>query len=82
MTALNLGIDIGLLDVNLNGEGVFPVADELLRTGVPFAFITAYVSDVFPKRYQSALRIEKPVDPSMMFRTLQGLAVRALGRSP
>jgi CheY-like chemotaxis protein len=36
------GFDVALLDVNLAGEKVFPVADELRRLGVPFAFASGY----------------------------------------
>ncbi|NTF98211.1 hypothetical protein [Rhizobium rhizogenes] len=31
-----------MLDVNLRGEKVFPVPDELLRQQMPFAFTTGY----------------------------------------
>jgi CheY-like chemotaxis protein len=36
------GFDVALLDVNLAGEKVYPVADELRRIGVPFAFASGY----------------------------------------
>lgn len=35
-------IDIALLDVNLNGEMSYPVADALTQRGVPFVFSTGY----------------------------------------
>ncbi len=35
-------IDVALLDMNLNGEMVYPLADELTRKGVPFLFVTGY----------------------------------------
>lgn len=31
-----------LLDVNLEGEFVYPVAEDLARRGTPFAFVTGY----------------------------------------
>ena len=34
--------DLALLDVNLAGERVFPVADLLAGRGVPFVFVTGY----------------------------------------
>jgi len=37
-------IDIALLDVDIAGENVFPVADLLRRRGVPFAFHTGHAS--------------------------------------
>jgi CheY-like chemotaxis protein len=36
------GFDFALLDVNLAGEKVYPVADELRRLGIPFAFASGY----------------------------------------
>ena len=35
-------VDAALLDVNLSGETVYPVADILASKNVPFAFITGY----------------------------------------
>jgi CheY-like chemotaxis protein len=38
-------IDAALLDVNLHGVTAFPVADELARRKIPFAFVTAFGPD-------------------------------------
>ena len=38
----SLEIDGALLDVNLGGEKVFPVAERLAARGVPFIFSTGY----------------------------------------
>jgi len=35
-------IDAAVLDVNLQGEKVFPVADFLIAHGIPFLFTTGY----------------------------------------
>jgi len=37
-----LQIDGAILDVNLGGEKVFPVADVLAQQGIPFLFATGY----------------------------------------
>lgn len=46
--------DAAVLDVNLGGEKVYPVADALAARGVPFLFATGYgtsgVSDWYPER--------------------------------
>jgi CheY-like chemotaxis protein len=34
--------DFAVLDVNLGGERVYPVAERLEKDGVPFVFITGY----------------------------------------
>ena len=54
-------IDGALLDVNLAGETVFPVADLLYAKGKPFGFITSY-SAVPQARTYAARVLNKPVD--------------------
>jgi DNA-binding response OmpR family regulator len=53
-------IDAAVLDVNLRGEMVFPVADALRERGVPFAFATGYDEWALPERFAKAPRVEKP----------------------
>jgi CheY-like chemotaxis protein len=36
------GIDCAVLDVNLGGQPIFPLADYLRQQGAPFAFATGY----------------------------------------
>jgi DNA-binding response OmpR family regulator len=53
-------IDAAMLDVNLGGSLVFPVAEALSERGVPFAFLTGYGTCCVPVRYSDALVMEKP----------------------
>lgn len=53
-------IDAAVLDVNLRGDMVFPVADELRSRGIPFAFATGYDEWALPERFVDAPRVEKP----------------------
>jgi DNA-binding response OmpR family regulator len=53
-------IDAAILDVNLRGDLVFPVADTLRARGVPFAFATGYDQWALPERFADAPRVEKP----------------------
>lgn len=52
--------DMALLDVNLSGEPVFPVADALSARGVPFAFATGYGEGHDP-RFKDAPLLGKPI---------------------
>ena len=52
--------DVALLDVNLAGERVYPVADILARRNVPFVFVTGYGSNALPVEYAERPRICKP----------------------
>lgn len=64
-----------VLDVNLNGEFVFPVAQLLSSRRVPFLFATAYADDdrLFPPEAQQAPRLAKPVLPAVLITQLQKL---------
>lgn len=42
--------EAAILDVNLNGRRVFPIADELMRRGVPFVFFSGDEDIVIPER--------------------------------
>lgn len=53
-------IDAAILDINLHGEMVFPVADALRDRGIPFAFVTGYDQSAVPDRFAEVPRLEKP----------------------
>jgi CheY-like chemotaxis protein len=52
--------DAALLDVNLGGQPVFPVAEALMARGVPIAFTTGYGETRDP-RFKSAIMLGKPI---------------------
>lgn len=54
--------DAALLDVNLAGETVFPVADLLSAQGKPFCFVTSYAAIPQAKTYHAHV-LHKPIDP-------------------
>lgn len=70
-------IDAAILDVNLQGEMVFPVADALTERSVPFIFTSGYDRSAVPKRFEHVLRYEKPADPSAL-----AMSVKRLIRTP
>jgi CheY-like chemotaxis protein len=53
-------LNFAVLDINLQGRKVYPVADALIARGIPFVFATGYDSSVIPERYQNVPRIDKP----------------------
>jgi DNA-binding response OmpR family regulator len=63
-------VDGAVLDVNLQGKMVFPLADALQKRRVPFIFATGYDRDVIPERYQSVPCCEKPLDPKEVVQAL------------
>jgi CheY-like chemotaxis protein len=53
--------DIAILDVNLHGEMIFPVADCLIGRGIPVIFTTGYtLKDSLPPHLQTVPTIRKP----------------------
>jgi len=64
-------IDLAVLDTNLNGEVVYPLAQDLLSRGIPFVFVTGYNSGDVPSEFWTLLQIVKPFDPLMLLKELQ-----------
>lgn len=56
-------IDGALLDINLNGEEVFPLAQWLHDHDVPFIFLTGYHDAMLPDRFADNPRLNKPCRP-------------------
>jgi PAS domain S-box-containing protein len=54
--------DVAMLDVNLRGHTVYPLADLLQRGGVPFLFCTGYEKLDNPDRYGASPIVRKPVN--------------------
>lgn len=71
-------LDGAVLDVNLRGNMVFPVADMLAARGVPFFFTTGYAVSAVPERFARVRRFEKPFDPDMVAMEL----TQTLGPAP
>jgi len=52
--------DIAVLDVNVGGELVYPVAEVLAARGLPFAFSTGYGERGMPEAYRDRPTLQKP----------------------
>jgi len=66
-------IDGAFLDINLNGEFSYPVADLLLDRGFPFVFVTGYRDSDVPDTYKDIRRCEKPKRPEACIEILRSL---------
>ncbi len=53
-------IDMAILDVNLNGQKSYPIADALVAHGVPFLFSTGYNRDGISDIYKAYPMLQKP----------------------
>jgi CheY-like chemotaxis protein len=56
-------VDAAVLDINLGGEMVYPLAEHLHRHGIPFVFTTGYAVADLPERFRVFNCLRKPVDP-------------------
>lgn len=64
-------VDCAVLDINLAGTMVFPLALELQRRGVPLLFASAYAEDViFPEELKQALRLNKPFSEAQLIKAV------------
>ena len=66
-------IDAALLDVNLGGRPIFPVADALKARGVPFAFASGYGEAGLTEDHKGATVLQKPFREADLRRVLEGL---------
>ena len=66
-------IDAAVLDVNLRGVNVYPLADELKGRQVPILFLTGYGANNIPAEYANVLRCEKPLGATRVVEELSAL---------
>ena len=74
--------DIALLDVNLGGEAIDPVAQLVQQRGVPFVFSTGYDCTAILNRWPTALAVQKPWWPETLLNTLAIAATRRPASTP
>lgn len=53
-------LDAAILDVNLAGVEIYPVAEVLAGRGVPFVFATGYGADGVAETWRTRPRLQKP----------------------
>jgi CheY-like chemotaxis protein len=71
-------IDAAILDVNLGGEKVFPVADILVGRNIPIVFSTGFGPADLAQRYPESRLLQKPYQPEALADLLIDLARRPL----
>lgn len=53
-------LDVAILDVNIDGKEIYPVADELAARRIPFVFCTGYGSAGLRASYRDRPTLQKP----------------------
>jgi len=69
-------LDGAVLDVNLAGTKVFPVAVALAERNIPFLFLTGYASIQLPEEYRTASVLAKPFHDQEIVDRVEGLVGR------
>ena len=75
--AANGEFSAAVLDVNLDGLDIFPVADILAGRGLPFVFVTGYGERNLPERYRDRPALQKPFQAEQLQAALAGLLATA-----
>jgi CheY-like chemotaxis protein len=52
--------DVAILDVNISGGEVYPIAEALAARGIPFVFSTGYGKKSLPAPYSNRPALQKP----------------------
>jgi len=70
-------VDVAVLDINLSGISVVPLADHLRTHGVPFVFLSGYGDDeLLPERLRGQPRFDKPVEAERLVRGMLAVTSR------
>jgi PAS domain S-box-containing protein len=73
--------DAAVLDVNLGGEHVYPLAAELTRRGVPCIFVTGYDDEAIDERFTQLPILQKPVSRKGLEPVLRACVKQTIGRA-
>jgi DNA-binding response OmpR family regulator len=66
-------LDAALLDVNLAGQRVDPIAKALVERKIPFVFTTGYGSAMLPAEHANRPTLAKPFKPTQVINGLRSL---------
>jgi CheY-like chemotaxis protein len=64
-------LDLAVLDVNLAGQPIYPVAEALAARGIPFVFSTGYGSAGIEEPYRGRPVLQKPFAQRELERALK-----------
>jgi PAS domain S-box-containing protein len=68
--AIDQELQAAVLDINLSGETIYGLADELTGRGVPVVFVTGYGPEAVDGRFANIPILQKPVDNVALRRAL------------
>jgi DNA-binding response OmpR family regulator len=69
--AQSVEFDLAILDVNVNGKVISPVADVIAGRNRPFIFATGYGSSGLPAEYRDRPALQKPFQIETLGRAIE-----------
>lgn len=72
-------VDAAVLDVNLSGNAVYPLAHQLMGRRVPLLFVTGYSPDIISRQFDAVPRLTKPIMPRQLQKAVAGLIAGGQG---
>ena len=69
--AQSIDFDLAILDVNVNGKVISPVADLIRARNRPFIFATGYGSSGLPEEYRDRPSLQKPFQIETLARVIE-----------
>lgn len=67
-----------ILDINILGGNSYPVADILLKRGVPVLLLSSYREETLPVRLHEEARLPKPFTGAQLDKEIRDLCARAV----
>ena len=71
--AAKADFNIAILDVNLDGQEIYPVAHILAKRGVPFVFVSGYGDGSLAEPFRDRPALQKPFQADQLKNTLARL---------
>jgi CheY-like chemotaxis protein len=75
-------VDVVCLDILLDHQPSFAVADLLAEQGIPFVFVTACDPGIVPERHRTQLLVDKDDIPYLLVPACRAAIARARLRTP
>ncbi len=75
-------LDGAILDVNVGGADVYPVARALAGRGIPFIFVSGYAASRLPPEWRNRPMLQKPFEPRELAQSMAKVFAPPCASSP
>ena len=76
--AANAALGFAIIDINIHGGHSYPVADMLLKRGLPVLLLSGYGKQTLPERLHEEAHLPKPFTEQQLDKEIRNLCVRAV----